>query len=40
MMLAVVVILILLVQAVQSLGEWIASRFDKRARPATGADKA
>ena len=30
-MLAVVVILILLVQAVQSLGEWIASRFDKRA---------
>lgn len=30
-MLAVVVILILLVQAVQSLGEWIAARFDKRA---------
>ena len=30
-MLAVVVILIVLVQAVQSLGEWIASRFDKRA---------
>ena len=30
-MLAVVVILILLVQAVQSCGEWIASRFDKRA---------
>ncbi|MTH33628.1 methionine ABC transporter permease MetI [Paracoccus limosus] len=30
-MLAVVVILILLVQAMQSLGEWIASRFDKRA---------
>jgi D-methionine transport system permease protein len=30
-MLAVVVILILLVQLVQSLGEWIASRFDKRA---------
>lgn len=30
-MLAVVVILIVLVQAVQSLGEWIASCFDKRA---------
>lgn len=30
-MLAVVVILIVLVQLVQSLGEWIASRFDKRA---------
>lgn len=30
-MLAVVVILILLVQAVQSCGEWIAGRFDKRA---------
>lgn len=30
-MLAVVVILILLVQLVQSLGEWIATRFDKRA---------
>lgn len=30
-MLAVVIILILLVQAVQSLGEWIATRFDKRA---------
>lgn len=30
-MLAVVVILIVLVQAVQSLGEWIAARFDKRA---------
>ena len=30
-MLAVVVILIVLVQAVQSLVEWIASRFDKRA---------
>ena len=30
-MLAVVVILILLVQLVQSCGEWIAARFDKRA---------
>lgn len=30
-MLAVVVILIVLVQLVQSCGEWIASRFDKRA---------
>ncbi|SIQ65369.1 D-methionine transport system permease protein [Paracoccus thiocyanatus] len=30
-MLAVVVILIVLVQLVQSAGEWIASRFDKRA---------
>lgn len=30
-MLAVVVILIVLVQLVQSLGEWIAARFDKRA---------
>ncbi|UXU74033.1 MULTISPECIES: methionine ABC transporter permease [unclassified Paracoccus (in: a-proteobacteria)] len=30
-MLAVVLILIFLVQAVQSLGEWIAARFDKRA---------
>lgn len=30
-MLAVVIILILLVQLVQSSGEWIASRFDKRA---------
>ncbi|MDS9467636.1 methionine ABC transporter permease [Paracoccus sp. MBLB3053] len=30
-MLAVVIILIVLVQAVQSLGEWIAARFDKRA---------
>ncbi len=30
-MLAVVVILIVLVQLVQSAGEWIAARFDKRA---------
>ena len=30
-MLAVVVILIVLVQLVQSIGEWIAARFDKRA---------
>ena len=30
-MLAVVVILVVLVQLVQSLGEWIAARFDKRA---------
>ena len=30
-MLAVVVILIVLVQLVQSVGEWIAARFDKRA---------
>lgn len=30
-MLAVVIILIVMVQIVQSLGEWIASRFDKRA---------
>lgn len=30
-MLAVVVILIVMVQLVQSLGEWIAARFDKRA---------
>ncbi|MTH78591.1 methionine ABC transporter permease [Paracoccus aestuariivivens] len=30
-MLAVVIILIVLVQLVQSLGEWIAARFDKRA---------
>ena len=30
-MAAVVVILIVLVQLVQSLGEWIAARFDKRA---------
>lgn len=30
-MLAVVVILIVMVQLVQSLGEWLASRFDKRA---------
>ena len=30
-MAAVVVILIVLVQLVQSIGEWIAARFDKRA---------
>ncbi|WP_295045389.1 methionine ABC transporter permease [uncultured Paracoccus sp.] len=30
-MLAVVIILILLVQLVQSIGEWIAARFDRRA---------
>ena len=32
-MLAVVVVLIVLVQAVQSAGDWLARRFDKRIRP-------
>ena len=32
-MLAVVVVLIVLVQAVQSVGDWLARRFDKRIRP-------